>query len=119
MSDLLRRGRHAKTNWGYSTAIAAIALLGFGALVRRQSDDAVRANIPAELVRVFEKVKRGVRGSPHMSRTEAFLHWVEENPDEVLAIQDVRAARRKGRRAASGSSTPHPPSSPRSAPAPQ
>lgn len=58
---------------------------------RAESDDAVRANIPAELVRVFEKVKRGVRGSPHMSRTEAFLHWVEENPGEVLAIQDADA----------------------------
>jgi hypothetical protein len=58
---------------------------------RAESDDAVRANIPAELVRVFEKVKRGVRGSPHMSRTEAFLHWVEENPDEVLAIQEADA----------------------------
>src|SRR5436190_6590454 len=26
-----------------------------------------------------------------MSRTEAFLHWVEENPDEVLAIQEADA----------------------------
>jgi hypothetical protein len=61
---------------------------------RAESDDAVRANIPAELVRVFERVKRSIRGTPHMSRTEAFLHWIEENPDEVLAIQEADAEKR-------------------------
>ena len=40
---------------------------------------------------MFENVKRGVRGSFYMSRTEAFLHWVEENRDEVLAIQEADA----------------------------
>src|SRR5260221_1543345 len=58
---------------------------------RAESDDAVRSNIPAELVRIFERVKRSIRGSPRMSRTEAFLHWVEENPDDVYAIQEAEA----------------------------
>lgn len=61
---------------------------------RAESDDAVRSNIPAELLGLFERVKRSVHGTPHMSRTEAFLHWVEENPDEVLAIQQADAEKR-------------------------
>jgi len=58
---------------------------------RAESDDEVRSNIPAELVRIFERVKRTVRGNPRMSRTEAFLHWVEEHPDDVYAIQEAEA----------------------------
>jgi hypothetical protein len=58
---------------------------------RAESDDEVRGNIPTELVRVFERVKRTLRGTPHKSRTEAFLQWVEENPDEVYAIQEKDA----------------------------
>ena len=61
---------------------------------RAESDDAVRANIPAELLGLFERVKRSIHGTPHMSRTEGFLHWVEENPDEVLAIQQADAEKR-------------------------
>jgi hypothetical protein len=33
-------------------------------------------------------VKRGIKASPRMSRTEAFLHYLEENPDDVLAAMD-------------------------------
>jgi hypothetical protein len=56
---------------------------------RSESDDEVRANIPPELVSLFEKVKRGVRASLRESRTEAFLRYAEEHPDEVLrAIDD-------------------------------
>ncbi len=54
-----------------------------------ESDDEVRANIPPELVGLFEKVKRSIRGSERQSRTEAFLHYAEEHPAEVLtAIED-------------------------------
>ncbi len=38
-----------------------------------ESDDEVRSNIPPELVALFERVKRGIKASPRMSRTEAFL----------------------------------------------
>ena len=58
---------------------------------RAESDDEVRADIPQELVRVFERVKRSIRGKPNMSRAEVFLHWVHEHPDEVHAIQDAEA----------------------------
>jgi hypothetical protein len=53
-----------------------------------ESDDEVRSNIPPELVALFERVKRGIKASPRMSRTEAFLHYAEENPDDVLAATD-------------------------------
>lgn len=56
-----------------------------------ESDDRVRANIDPELLPVWEKVKRSIKGSPKMSRTEAFLHWVEENPGDAVAIQQDAA----------------------------
>jgi hypothetical protein len=59
----------------------------------QESDDAVRANIPPELVYLFERVKRRIKGSPRMSRTEAFLHYAEEHPSEVLeALEDKTEA---------------------------
>ncbi|UCC72339.1 MAG: hypothetical protein JSV86_18525 [Gemmatimonadota bacterium] len=56
---------------------------------RAESDDRVEANLATapELVPVWRKVKRRIAARPRMSRTEAFLHWVEENPDEVLTIR--------------------------------
>jgi len=38
-----------------------------------ESDDEVRANVPPDLVALFERVKRSIKASPRMSRTEAFL----------------------------------------------
>lgn len=65
--------------------------------VREENDDEVRSNLPAELVPVFDRVRSSIHASPRMSRTERFLHWAEENPDEVVAIQmmaaDVATAR--------------------------
>lgn len=57
----------------------------------QEDDDAVRNNLPPELVPVFDKHRRSFRGSPRRSRTEQFLEWAEENPDEVLAIQQAQA----------------------------
>lgn len=53
-----------------------------------ESDDEVRGNIPGELVAIFERVKRAIKSSPRMSRTEAFLKYAEEHPDEVLVAID-------------------------------
>jgi hypothetical protein len=36
-------------------------------------------------------VKRKIHGSAHRSRTEAFLHWVEENPTEIWPILEAEA----------------------------
>jgi hypothetical protein len=57
---------------------------------RSESDDEVRVNLPSELISLWECVKRGIRGSPRESRTEAFLRYAEEHPDEVLAALDDR-----------------------------
>ncbi len=54
---------------------------------RQEDDDAVRSNLPPELVPVFDKVSRKIKGSDKRSRTETFLDWAEENPDEILAVQ--------------------------------
>jgi hypothetical protein len=57
----------------------------------QEDDDAVRNNLPPELVPVFDKHRRSFKGSPRRSRTEQFLEWAEENPDEVLALQQADA----------------------------
>ena len=59
-----------------------------------ESDDEVRGNIPPELVVLFERVKRSIRASDRMTRTESFLHYAEEHPREVLtAIEDESEAK--------------------------
>lgn len=74
---------------------------------RGESDDEVRANIPSDLVTLFERVKRGIKGSGRKSRTEAFLEYVEEHPDEQFAgiedktdalVRQLERQQRAGRR---------------------
>jgi hypothetical protein len=57
---------------------------------RGESDDEVRGNIPPELLPLWERVKRSIRGSSRMSRTEAFLEYAEEHPSEVLEVLEDR-----------------------------
>lgn len=57
----------------------------------QEDDDAVRRNLPAELVPVFDVVKKRIKGSPRKSRTESFLEWAEENPGEIVALQQAEA----------------------------
>jgi hypothetical protein len=54
--------------------------------VREESDDEVRRNLPAELVPVFDSVRRRIQPEKRRTRTEVFLEWVESNPDEAHAI---------------------------------
>ena len=58
---------------------------------REESDDAVRANLPADLVPVFDLVRKKIKAGPRRSRTEAFLEWAEENPGEIVAVQQAQA----------------------------
>lgn len=58
-----------------------------------ESDDEVRRDIPPELVGVFNKVRRSIKGSDRRTRSEAFLEWAEENPGEIYAMQEQEAAR--------------------------
>ena len=55
---------------------------------RAESDDEVRSNLPADMISLFDRVRRGIKASPRMSRTEAFLKYAEENPDELLGMVD-------------------------------
>jgi hypothetical protein len=59
-----------------------------------QSDDAVLAEIPPELRALWKRVKHSIRGSRHMSRAEALMHYVHEHPDAYLhAIEDESEAK--------------------------
>lgn len=53
----------------------------------QESDDDVRQNIPGDLLPLFERVKKSIKGSTRMSRTETFLQYAEENPHEVVDAQ--------------------------------
>jgi hypothetical protein len=53
----------------------------------QEDDDAVRSNLPRELVPVFDRVRKHIKGTKHRTRTEAFLEWAEEHPEDVLAYQ--------------------------------
>ena len=53
---------------------------------RSESDDEVRQNIPPDLIPLFDRVKRSIKATPRMSRTEAFLQYAEENPADVLEV---------------------------------
>jgi hypothetical protein len=56
---------------------------------RAESDDEVRSNIDPSYWSLWQRIKRGIKATPRMSRTEAFLKYVEEHPHELLeAIED-------------------------------
>lgn len=54
---------------------------------RQESDDAVRQNIPSDLLPLFERVKRSIKGSTRRSRSEEFLEYAAEHPNEVVDAQ--------------------------------
>lgn len=54
---------------------------------RQEDDDAVRSNLPRELVGVFNRVSRHIKGTRYRTRTEAFLEWAQEHPEDVIAYQ--------------------------------
>jgi hypothetical protein len=57
---------------------------------RGESDDEVRGNVPPELVGLWERVKGRIRGSERMTRTEAFLQYAHDHPNEVLEVLEDR-----------------------------
>lgn len=60
---------------------------------RHESDDEVRSNLPADMVRVFDRVRKHIKGGPRRTRTEAFFEWAEENPGEVFELMQHDADR--------------------------
>lgn len=61
--------------------------------VRQESSDEVEQNIDPGLVPVWRKHGRTIKATPHISRTEAFLQFVEENEGEVWAAREAETAR--------------------------
>jgi hypothetical protein len=57
---------------------------------RGESDDEVRGNVPPELVGLWERVKGRIRGTDRMTRTEAFLQYAHDHPNEVLEVLEDR-----------------------------
>jgi len=55
---------------------------------RRESDDEVRGNIDPELLPLWEDVKRSIKGTSRLTRTEQFLLYAEEHPFEVIEAQE-------------------------------
>lgn len=56
-------------------------------IAKSESDDEVKGNIPPELLPTWERMKRAIKGSPHKSRTETFLEWVEAHPSEIVFVE--------------------------------
>lgn len=52
-----------------------------------ESDDQVRQNLAPDLIPLFNRVRKQIKASMHVSRTEAFQEYVEAHPkdkDEIL-----------------------------------
>jgi hypothetical protein len=80
--ELQRRAAATKSKRGRAGGLAA-------AEKRAESDDAVRFNLEDDpnLTALFNKVRRKIKATPHMSRTEAFLEYVHNHPEELDAIK--------------------------------
>lgn len=61
---------------------------------KRDSDDAVASDLPPELLPVWAVMKRTIHGSRNRTRTEAFLDWVHESPDEVWSIVNAHTEKK-------------------------
>lgn len=78
LASLRRWTRQQQTRQGVRKAFEA----------RAESDGMVANNLPPELRAVWRKVGRRVKTRvPGKTRTEAFLEWAAENPDDVLRAQ--------------------------------
>lgn len=82
---------------------------------RAESDDEVRSNVDPSYWSLWLRIKRSIKATPRMSRTEAFFQYVHEHPEEYLeAIEDktvalvreLEARERDAHRAQSGRGAP-------------
>lgn len=62
-----------------------------GREAQAESDSEVEGNIDEALLPVWRRIKRKIKATPRMSRTEAFEHWVMENQDDVINWQEQAA----------------------------
>jgi hypothetical protein len=59
---------------------------------KAETDAEVLRNIPRELAIVYQAVKGQLRTGPRISKTEAFLEWVDENGARVYELQHASHA---------------------------
>lgn len=95
-SSLDRAHHELRAHKSHAKALARVAKhaerkVESARVARRESDDEVRGNLPADLVPVWTALGRKLPSKAKKSRTEGFLDWVEENPEEVLRWQADRA----------------------------
>lgn len=62
---------------------------------RSESDEAVFNDIPKHLHALFRQVRSRIKAGPNRSRSEAFLEYAEEHPEEWLEAIDEGALVRK------------------------
>lgn len=55
---------------------------------KSESDEEVEGNLPLELVPLWQKVRGSIKATARASRTEAFLKYAEEHPDEAIEAQE-------------------------------
>ena len=78
----IERREHARKN----DAPAATCLS-----CKPESDENVRANLTSDLLPLFDRVGRSIKGGANESRTEAFLAYAAAHPEEVLATSSHEA----------------------------
>lgn len=60
---------------------------------RAEADEEVVSNLPDALIPLWNKVRRGIKGSDRRSRTEEFIEYAAENEEGVIQAQEEIAAR--------------------------
>lgn len=84
--DLEMQRAHMEREYGRRRGGGRISAAQLAKEAREESDDEVRRNLPAELVPVFNRVRSTIKPGRRRTRTEAFLEWVHDNPDEAHSI---------------------------------
>lgn len=97
--DQLQRERRRERVWARKDPHAApIATRAREA--KQESDHEVEVNLSPDELIVWRQVRRQIRGSDRMSRTEAFQHWMHDHSSDVARIiaEDAELAYRQALR---------------------
>jgi len=86
MRDREMQRAHMEREYGRRRGAGRVSAAQLAKEARNESDDEVRRNLPPELVSVFNRVRSTIKPGRRRTRTEAFLEWVHDNPDEAHSI---------------------------------
>lgn len=56
--------------------------------MRAETDEECRQNLAPDQHALFDRVRRGIKGNAHMTRTEAFLQYCDDHPEELIGEID-------------------------------